>query len=407
MADKRTTPDSAEGGRRKRPAPTIDLTATEVPVTADKPKVEPNEHSEPPSQPHSAPEQAEAARESETVDDRKGSLQRQGMSWQPLLAGFAGALIMTGVLFALWLGGLVPSRYAGSTGADASSTAALNDRLAKVEATAAKIPPADPTVPERLSAADSAMKSLGIALTALTKRSDEVASSAADARARADTVEKAVTQLRASVQDLGRNTSAGMSPADVDAVQKRLAALEQMTKAAPADSAARLAVSAAALRDAAASGAPFVAELEEVKSLGADEKALAPLASLAPFAASGVPSVATLAQELRALIPALLKASGSQAPGGFLERLEANASKLVRIRPVDAPAGDDASAVLARVEIEAAHAAIDDALIDLGKLDPAARAPAQDWIKKAQARQAALAAARQFASETTHALGKR
>ena len=31
MADKRTTPDPAEGARRrKRPAPTIDLTATEV-----------------------------------------------------------------------------------------------------------------------------------------------------------------------------------------------------------------------------------------------------------------------------------------------------------------------------------------------------------------------------------------
>jgi hypothetical protein len=62
--------------------------------------------------------------------------------------------------------------------------------------------------------------------------------------------------------------------------------------------------------------------------------------------------------------------------------------------------------VLARVEIEAAHAAIDDAIADLGKLDPATRAPAQDWIKKAQARQAAFAAARQLASETTHALGK-
>ena len=79
----------------------------------------------------------------------------------------------------------------------------------------------------------------------------------------------------------------------------------------------------------------------------------------------------------------------------------------MRIRPVDAPAGDDASAVLARVEIEVAHAAIDDAIVDLGKLDAAARAPAQDWITKAQARQAAFAAARQIASEATHALGKR
>jgi len=139
-------------------------------------------------------------------------------------------------------------------------------------------------------------------------------------------------------------------------------------------------------------------------SVGADEKGLAPLV---PFAEKGAPTNAALAQELRALIPALMKLSGAQAPTGFLERLEANASKLVRIRPVDAPAGDDASAVLARIEIEAAHAAIDDAIVDLGKLDAATRAPAQEWIRKAQARQAAFAAVRQFASEATHALGKR
>lgn len=311
---------------------------------------------------------------------------------------------MTAVLSALWLAGLVPARYDGSISADPASIAALNDRMAKFEA-AAKTSHSDPTVSERLSAADNAMKSLGIALTALTKRSDEAAGTAADARARADASEKAMTEMRNSVQDLGRNASAGLSPADVDSLKKRIAALEQLVKAAPADSAARLALSASALRDAVASGASFITELEEAKSLGADEKILAPMT---PFAASGVPTVATLAQELRALIPAMQKVSGARAPiGGFLERLEANVGKLVRIRPVDAPPGDDASAVLARVEIEAANAAVDDALIDLGKLDAATRAPAQDWIRKAQARQAALAAARQFASETTHALGKR
>src|SRR5665647_701560 len=97
----------------------------------------------------------------------------------------------------------------------------------------------------------------------------------------------------------------------------------------------------------------------------------------------------------------MLKASGAQAPaGGFLERLQANAGKLVRIRPVDAPPGDDPAAVLACVEIAAAHADIAAALSDLGKLSIATRAPAQDWINKADARQAALAAARQFAAET-------
>jgi hypothetical protein len=401
MSDKRTTPDPAEGERRrKRPAPTIDLTATEVPAAADQPNVESSEQAEPPQ----PPPQPEAAHVSEPADGRTGSSQKRGAPWQTLFAGIAGAAIMTGVLVALWLVGLVPSRYAGSTSADPASIAALNDRMAKVEAAAAKVPGNDASVSARFSASDNAMKSLGIALTALNKRNDEVAASVADARTRADAAEKTVTQLHNSVQDLTRNTSAGLSPADVDTVQKRLAALEQAANRPTNDNTARLALSAAALRDAVASGAPFTAELDQAKALSADEKTLAPLA---PFAASGVPPAAALAQELRALIPAMLKASGAQAPvSGFLERLQANAGKLVRVRPVDAPASDDASAVLARIELESVHADIAGALADLSKLDGAVRAPAQVWISKAQARQAALAAAHRFAAETARMLGR-
>ena len=107
-------------------------------------------------------------------------------------------------------------------------------------------------------------------------------------------------------------------------------------------------------------------------------------------------------------IPVLAKASGGQAPSGsFLDRLQANASKLVRIRPVDAQAGDDTSTVLGRIEVDAAHADIDGALADLGKLDATTRAHARDWIAKAQSRQAAIAAARQFSADTMRALGKR
>jgi hypothetical protein len=407
MADKRTTPDPAEGGRRKRPGPTIDLTATEVPASAvaDEAHVASGEKAAPPPEPEPAQDQPEATHKSERADEHNGSSRKQGAPWQILLAGFAGAAMMTAALFAVWRAGLVPDRYAGSTTADAASIGALNDRLAKIEVAISKLPVNDQNVSERLSAADNALKSLGIVLAALNKRSDDVTANVADARARADAAEKAVAELRNSVQDLSKNTSAGLSPTDVDSVQKRLSSLEQVTKAAPADKAARLALSAAALRDAVASGAAFTAELDEAKSLGADEKTVT---MLAPFAASGVPSPAVLALELRALIPAIVKASGAQAPtGSFLERLEANAGKLVRIRPIDAPAGDDASAVLARVENEAAHAAIDDALTDLGKLDAPSRAPAQGWMDKARARQDALAAARQFASRTAHALGKR
>jgi hypothetical protein len=402
MADKPTTPDPAGGGRRKRTAPTIDLKATEVSTTSKAPDAETGE--KPDRTAHA--QSAEAKREAPRDPDAQGIGSAQGGAalWQMVAAGGAGAAIMTGVLLALWFGGFLPARNGEAARVDSTATAALNDRIAKLEASTTRPQAPDPGVSERLSAADNAMKSLGTALTALARRHDETAAGAAEARARAEAAEKAVTQMRASIQDVTRNTAGGLSPAEVDVVQKRIAALEQTAKAQPSDSPARLALSAAALRDAVLSGVPYAAELDEVKALGADEKGLAPLV---PFAEKGAPTNAALAQELRALIPALMKLSGAQAPTGFLERLEANASKLVRIRPVDAPAGDDASAVLARIEIEAAHAAIDDAIVDLGKLDAATRAPAQEWIRKAQARQAAFAAVRQFASEATHALGKR
>jgi hypothetical protein len=341
------------------------------------------------------------------------------ISLATLAAGVAGAATVALVLVALWLAGLLPERTVTSTdtgaqvSVDTKAIDALTLRVSKIEGTISKLPAGDAGVAERLAAADSAMKSLGIALTALNRRSDDTAATASQAREHADAAVKAVTDLRASVQEAAKNSSAGISPAELDALQKRMAALEQSAKAArddiakasSADIAARLALSAAGLRDAVASGAPFAAELAQAKSLGADDKVLAPLT---PFAAPGVPTPPALAQELRALLPAMLKISGAQAPeGGFLERLQANAGKLVRVRPVDAPPGDDPSAVLARLEIDAAKADIAAALADLGKLADATRAPAQAWIERAKARQAALAAARQYAADTARALGPR
>jgi hypothetical protein len=407
MADKRTTPDPAEGARRrKHPAPTIDLTATEVPKAeaAEQSQAAADEPPAAPPEPSTGQDEADSAHDSEP-GLRNGSTRTAPAIWQIFIAGFSGAAIMTAALLGLWFAGLVPSRDAGPAIADPASVAALNQRLTKIESSIAKLPASDQGMSERLSAADNALKSLGIALTAINKRSDEVAANAAEARAHADASEKVLTDLRNSVQDLTKNSSAGLSPADVDTVQKRIAALEQVVKNAPTDRGARLALSAATLRDTVVSGAPFSAELDEVKSLGAGEKVLAPLA---PFAAAGIPQASALAQELRAFLPAMQKVAGAQAPaGGFLERLQANAGKLVRIRPLDAPAGDDTAAILAYLDIDVTRADIPAALTDLEHLDPAVRAPAQAWVTKVQARQAALAAARQLAADTARALGKR
>jgi hypothetical protein len=151
------------------------------------------------------------------------------------------------------------------------------------------------------------------------------------------------------------------------------------------------------------SGAPYQAELAQAKALGADAKTLAPLES---FATSGVPGTAALSRQLRDLLPQMQKiaAPRAQASGSFLERLQANASNLVRISPANAPAGDAPADVMARLEVEAAHNDVAAAAADIGKLPQAAQAPAKDWLARVKARQAALAAANDLAASTARAL---
>lgn len=451
MADKKAPGAPESVPRRKREAPTIDLTAKDVtppsgtpnpPQAASETVSEPLPHEannaapaeaaseQPPPPPPEEPTFAEAlpAPEPPTVT-------RQDGNWFGLLAaGIAGGVIVTAVLGALWYGGALPVRGADTSdngsqlatlqqqvqalqsrarpAADTIAVDALTQRVGKIEDALKSLTKDDGTVAARLSAAENAMKALGVALTALNQRSDDAAANAARAREQADAAEKAVTQLRGNVQDVAKDASSAVTPAQVDALTQRLAALEATSKAArdelnktvAGEKAARLALSAASLRAAVTAGAPYAAELAQAKALGADNKYGA---ALTPFAASGVPSAAALAQELRALLPQMLKASGATPSGSFLDRLQANASRLVRVTPVDAPPGDDPSAVLARLEVESAHADIAGALADLAKLPAAARAPAQAWIAKARAREAALAAARDFANDAARALGSR
>jgi hypothetical protein len=179
-------------------------------------------------------------------------------------------------------------------------------------------------------------------------------------------------------------------------------ALTRRTSSAD-DRAARLTVATEALGAAVERGAPYQAELAMVKSLGADRNATAPLE---PFAAGGVPTTAALAHELASLTPALLQASApTPSNSSFLGRLETNAQQLVRITAVDAPAGDDFSSVVARINADAARSDIAAALADIAKLPDSAKSLATAWLQKAEARDAAIAASRSIAANALTALG--
>jgi hypothetical protein len=130
------------------------------------------------------------------------------------------------------------------------------------------------------------------------------------------------------------------------------------------------------------------------------------LKPLDPFAEKGIPNPPQLSRELLALIPKLSPATTDTSGGtGIVDRLEAGASKLVRVERTDA-VGNDRSAIVARATAAALRNDFADARRELSTLDAADRGPAQAWLDKAAARDAALAASRQFAEEAMAALAK-
>src|SRR5262249_24743995 len=181
-------------------------------------------------------------------------------------------------------------------------------------------------------------------------RVDETAATSQSAGKAADTALNAAAAAKSASEAASKDQ---VHHEDVDALASRIAALESAVRGLAAataplasaganDRSARLTIGAEALRAAVERGAPYQGELNAVKALGVDAKKTE---ALEPFAASGVPSAAMLARELEALVPALQDASEPRSGDtSFVERLKSNAQKLIRIAPLNAPAGNEPQA---------------------------------------------------------------
>jgi hypothetical protein len=388
---------------RRRP-PTIDLTATEVEV--DRP-ASAGDNGSKTSKPA-------AAATPSRPDGRLG---------QHALGAVAGAIVTAAIVVGVWFAGDLPSRQpapilASAPPSNAASIDKISARLDTIEAelraqqpqaglgarlTAAEA--ATKSLGPRLETAEAATKSLGDSLAALNSRVDQIATTAQGALAQANAASSAADAAKNSAQS-------GVSHAELDALAGRTTALEGAVKTLSADvtrqassmddRAARLTVAANALDAAVERGVPYQTELAAVKALGVDQAATAPLE---PLAATGVPSASELARELSVLAPALTKAAGgASGDNSYLRRLEAGAQTLVHVTSINAPRGDQASDLVPRITADAARADIDTALADIAKLPDAAKSIAASWVKKAEARKAALAASQHIAGGALAAL---
>jgi hypothetical protein len=299
---------------------------------------------------------------------------------------------------------------------------ALEARLAKAEASLAQ--PAPAAAPAQPAAADPAVQALTESVSELRRRIDENAAAAQAARDAAQrssgASETTAANLGGEVESLGRRVAALEASAKaiesgvqalrtetqgaLQSLRADVAAAVQASRAPDPDRVARLAAATTALRLAVERGEPFGPELAAVKPFVDDPKRLTPLE---PFAATGVPQAGTLARELVGLLDDQRRRTAAAAAGsetiGVLGRLQQSASKLVSIRPAEAPAAAPGTP-LAALNAAAARGDLDGALAEAEKLPQAARAPLAPWIDKAKARAAAVAAARQLARDSLAAL---
>jgi hypothetical protein len=443
------------GSPRKRRGPTIEGSATEIVATpiATEPSGEEESVSAPPetaAAPADAPETGDTAAPASTGEATSGTESSpdpasqeppdaspdaepqlehstSGGRWRAVLAGAAAAAVVGAVAggAAYWLRppDSTPEILARLTRAEARLTdlagrtpaigrETINDMAARIGQIEAKIADlksvAGPTgdIPaDRLQAAERA------AATA-SERVDALARQAAADRQMLAALDQRLSATQKGLADLTRD-----EPAKMAALESRLAAamgavtelrttLEgalKETRAAlaavvepPALKAVRLAVAAQALETAVARGAPYQNELAAMRALSADAAVLAPLDA---FAATGLPGTDALAAEFFSLAPKLTAAAGAgPREDSILAKFTANAEKLVRVRPTGDAAGDDAGAVIARMEARVRRGDLSGALAESQKLPPEAKALAEPWVKRVEARQAARAGAQKLAA---------
>lgn len=377
-----------EFSRPKRTPPTIDLDASEIsrePDTAAASDAEPaatdspeTAASEPPRRPSLVP--------------------------SAIVAAVVGALAAGGAMGAAsWLGWPVPAQVApAAPQIDRAGIDALAARVAAVETKAAgETKPAPPAVDAKLTARVDAVEQ---AVGGLRR----------DIAALLEQVERSRTSID-ELKSAPRDAAAPASPVpDLSPIMTRLDQIESTTRALSAaaqrsaasadDKPLRRVVAATMLDQQVRQGESYAAALTAVRPLIADAATLKPLDR---FAQAGVPSANALCKQLLTLIAGLAPTEVKIDEGtGIVDRLKAGAERLVRIRRTGPQSGESRDAVLSRA---AAFARVDDIVAarrELTTLAAADRAPLQSWIEQADARQAALAASRQFASDATAALGK-
>ncbi|MEZ2145738.1 hypothetical protein AAE026_26100 [Bradyrhizobium sp. DN5] len=393
-------PDS---GRAKRTPPTIDLEATEVSTQPQQAAGEPEAQAAPEraetessqsEQVKSEPADAEPERDEAPAAVASAPVSPPISPW--VVAPLSGAVAAAVVIAVGWMLGWPAVQAPPAAPQVTSATVdALSGRVAVVEAKAGK-PVADPAMAARIDALEKSASSLRSDIANLRAQSDKAASALNDVKSAPSAGAPDLSALNDRIAQLER---AGRTErAELAQQGEKIADAKTMD-----DKPLRHVVAAALLDVAVRHGDPYQQQLAAARSLAAKPDTLKPLDN---FASSGIPTPVALSRELLNIVPKLSPPAETQTGGsGIVERLQAGASKLVRIERTDG-VGNDRGAIVTRVTAAALRNDFAEARRELKSLPEADRTAAQAWLDKADARDAALAASRKFADDAMADLAK-
>lgn len=221
--------------------------------------------------------------------------------------------------------------------------------------------------------------------------------------------------LRGSIEQLRVELGGVARPKDVAAavepVAGRVAKVEQSLQAVEKSEADRrgsverivLALELGNLKRVVERGAPFAAELAQVREVGGNR---VDLAALERYKDQGVATPATLHREFRDLVHRMLDADRAGDGGGIVDRLLAGAKSIVRVRKTDAAADDTgAEATVARMEAALKEGRLADVAAAAKGLPEASRKVASPWLDRVEAAAAVERAIAGVERELKSALG--
>ncbi len=269
------------------------------------------------------------------------------------------------------------------TPAGATDTAALEERLAAIEAQVSE--PGEGG--DATALAELQDRLVALEARPVTTEGDVDAGELAALRA-------ALSSVQAEVERLGTEAAEATAAAQAaaEAAEAELAArtAEAETVANQAEMGAVLAQLSAALE----SGAPLAPGIDRLDAAGVE----VPQALQA--AREGVPSLAALQTSYpEAARAALSEAMATDAPEDPLDRIGSFLRAQVALRSLSPREGDDADAILSRAEAALRAGDLATALAEIETLPEAAQAPLAEWQAQARARLSAVDAVEAITAE--------